>query len=48
MFGERSKDNHDNYVERMLNSEDHRLKQTTDGLVVKSELEAELNKFYIF
>ena len=46
MFGERSSSNHNNYVERLLNSEDHRLKQTTYGLIVKEELEAELNKFY--
>ena len=26
MFGERSPKNHDNYVERLLNSEDFRLK----------------------
>jgi hypothetical protein len=29
MFGERSNKDHDNYVERMLNSEDTRIKQNT-------------------
>ena len=43
MFGERSPKNHDNYVERILNSEDYRLKSNTYGTAVKDELEVELN-----
>lgn len=43
MFGERSNKDHNNYVERLLNAEDHRLKQTTYGQIVEDELEAELN-----
>lgn len=45
MFGERSPKDHENYVERILNSEDYRLKQTTYASIVSSELEAELLKF---
>lgn len=45
MFGERSGKDHDNYVERMLNSQDNRLKQTTYNQIVRDELENEMNKF---
>lgn len=31
MFGERSSNDHENHVERMLNVQDSRLKQTTYG-----------------
>ena len=48
MFGERSPKNHDNHVERILNSEDARLKQSTYDAIVTDELENELNKFYAF
>ena len=48
MFGERSEKNHNNYVERILQSDDYRLKQNTIGPEVKTELENELNQFYNF
>jgi len=48
MFGERSPKDHDNYIERVLNSEDHRLKQSTYSTIVKDELEVELAKFVAF
>ena len=48
MFGERSPKNHDNYVERILNSEDYRLKSNTYGTQVKDELETELNQFLAY
>lgn len=48
MFGERSPKNHDNYVERMLNSEDVRIKSNTFNQEVKDELEQELIKFNNF
>ena len=48
MFGERTPKNHDNYVERILNSEDYRLKQSTYGQVVKDELDNELIRFLQF
>ena len=48
MFSERSPKNHDNYVERMLNSEDTRLKTNTFNQEVKDELEQEMVKFNNF
>lgn len=48
MFGERSPKDHDNYVERILNAQDHRLKQATYGQVVKDQLDEEMNKFLAF
>ena len=45
MFGERSPKDHDNCVERILNSQDHRLKQTTYNQVVLDDLQEEMNKF---
>ena len=48
MYGERSVKNHNNYVERILQSDDHRLKQNVVGYEVKDELEQELNQFYNF
>ena len=48
MFGERSPKDHDNYVERILSTEDSRLKQSTYGTIVQNELEEEMNKFLAF
>ena len=48
MFGERSPKDHDNYVERILNAQDHRLKQTTYGQVVKDQLDEEMSRFLAF
>ena len=48
MFGERSPKDHDNHVERILSAEDSRLKQSTYGAIVQSELEEEMNKFLAF
>lgn len=45
MYGERSKSDHENYVERVLNCEDHTLKSYTNDKYVKEELEYELKKF---
>ena len=48
MFGERSTKDSDNYVERMLNSEDTRIKQNTFNSEVKDQLDKEMNMFYAF
>ena len=48
MYGERSPKDHENYVERLLNAEDHRLKQYTNDQYVLTELEYELKKFLAF
>ena len=48
MFGERSTKDSDNYVERMLNSEDTRIKQNTFNSEVKDMLDKEINMFYSF
>jgi len=48
MFGERSNKDHDNYVERMLNSEDTRIKQNTFNYEVTDSLDKEINLFYAF
>ena len=45
MFGERSKKDHDNYVNRMLNSEDTKIKADTYNSEVQTELENEMAKF---
>lgn len=45
MFGERTRKDSDNYVERMLNSDDTRLKQLTYNQDVLSQLEQEMDKF---
>lgn len=39
MYGERSPKDHDNYIERMLNSQDFKLKQNTYDKIVETELE---------
>jgi len=48
MYGERSPKDHENYVERLLNAEDHRLKQYTNDKYVQEELEYELKRFLAF
>lgn len=48
MFGERNKKDHDNYVERVLNSQDKRLKGRVFRANVLEELEYELKKFGAF
>lgn len=45
MYGERSSTDHENYVERVLNSEDPTLKSPTRDRYVKEDLEYELKKF---
>lgn len=48
MYGERSPKDHDNYVERILNSENSKLKQQTHDHEVLNELEVEMNQFMQF
>ena len=48
LYGERSPKDHENYVERLLNAEDHRLKQYTNDQYVVQELEYEMKKFLAF
>lgn len=48
MYGERAPNDHENYVERLLNAEDQRLKQYTDDKQVVNELEYELKKFMAY
>ena len=48
MFGERTQANQNNFVERLLNSDEQRLKQVTDGNTVLNELEHDMNKFLAF
>jgi hypothetical protein len=48
MYGERSPQDHENYVERLLHAEDHRLKQYTNDKYVHDELEFELKRFLAF
>lgn len=48
MYGERSTKDHENYVDRMMNSEDNRLKGFTNDKYVHEELESELAKFLEF
>ena len=48
MFGERSPKDHENHVERILNSEDNRLKRATHDSIVLDDLEEEMNKFLQF
>lgn len=42
MYGERSPRDHENYVERLLNAEDHRLKMPTTDKNVLNEFEYEM------
>ena len=48
MYSERSPSDHENYVDRMLNVEDPRLKQFTNNKYVTEELESEMKKFLAF
>ena len=48
MYRERSPSDHENYVDRMLNAEDSRLKQYTNDKHVHNELEQELKNFLNF
>jgi hypothetical protein len=48
MYGERSPKDHENHVERIMNAEDHRLKQFTNDRKVEEELEKELKQFMMF
>lgn len=48
LYGERSNKDHENYVERLLKAEDHRLKQYTNDNYVKEELEMELKRFLAY
>lgn len=48
MYSERSPSDHENYVDRLLHAEDHRLKQYTNGKYVQEELEIELTRFLNF
>ena len=48
MYGERSTKDHENYVDRMMNSEDNRLKGFTNDKYVHEELESELSRFMEF
>jgi len=48
MYGERSPSDHENYVERILNAEDQRLKQYTNDRYVLEDLEKELRQFATF
>ena len=48
MYGERSPADHENNIDRMLNSEDDRLKQNTANVHVLGELEEEMKRFMAF
>jgi len=48
MYSERSPQDHENYVDRMLHAEDHRLKQYTNDRYVAEELEDEIKRFVTF
>ena len=48
MYSERSPADHENYVDRLLHAEDHRLKQYTNNRYVKEELEVEMKRFLNF
>lgn len=48
LYGERPPSDHENQVERLLNAEDHRLKQWTSDKYVMQELEYEMKKFLAF
>jgi hypothetical protein len=48
MYSERSPQDHENYVDRLLNAEDERLKQFTNSRYVQEELETEMKKFLAF
>ena len=48
MYGQRSPKEYENYVDRLLNAEDVRLKQNTSKRFVLSELDEELNRVESF
>jgi hypothetical protein len=48
MYSERSPQDHENYVDRLLHAEDERLKQYTNNSYVQEELEAEMKRFLAF
>jgi len=48
LYGERSPKDHENYVERILNAEDTKLKQYTNDKYVLEELEYEMKRFLAF
>jgi hypothetical protein len=48
LYGERSPKDHENYVERLLNSEDPRMKMYTNDRMVMNELEEEMKRFLAF
>ena len=48
MYGQRSPKEYENYVDRLLNAEDVRLKQNTSKRFVVSELDEELNRVESF
>lgn len=48
LYGERSPKDHENYVERLLNSEDPRMKMYANDQMVMSELEQEMKRFLAF
>ena len=48
MYGERSPNDHENFVDRLLHAEDNRLKQVTGDKFVIEELEEEMKRFLAF
>ena len=48
MYGQRSVEDHENYVERMMNCEDSKLKSYTNTRQVCQELEEEMRRFVSF
>ena len=48
MYSERSPQDHENHVDRLLHAEDHRLKQYTNDRYVQEELEYEMKRFASF
>lgn len=48
MYGQRSEKDHNNYVERVLNSEDEKLKSYTSNSEVLLQLEEEMKRFVAF
>lgn len=48
LYGERSPKDHENYVERLMNIEDPKLKAYTNDDQVTEDLEQELKKFTTF
>lgn len=48
MYSERSPQDHENYVDRLLHAEDSRLKQYTNDRYVQEELDYEMKRFVSF